>query len=156
MSTPPLPDGYTLHNGFPPVADYRRIRVAAGLSARTEAQAARAVTGSWYGCFAQYQDPSAPSSSTPGQIVGMGRIIGDGGWYFHIADMGVVPEHQKKGLGDAILKNLLEYIEKNAAEGEPYVSLFADPPGRKLYAKNGFVDGSKQDELGMVLVTKKE
>lgn len=149
----PLPDGYTIHAGFPPVADYRQIRVASGLSARTEAQAVGAVTGSWYGCFAAYQDPSQPSSQS--QIVGMGRIIGDGGWYFHIADMGVLPEHQKKGLGDAILKNLLEYIKTNAAEGDPYVSLFADPPGRKLYAKNGFVDGAKHDELGMVLEKQK-
>ena len=144
-----LPKGYTIRAGFPSVAEYRHIRVASGLSAVTESQAAGAVTGGWYGCFVAYQDTSSPSSGS--QAVGMGRIIGDGGWYFHIADMGVLPEHQRKGLGDAILKHLLEYIKTNAAEGDPYISLFADPPGRKLYAKNGFVDGGKHDELGMVL-----
>ncbi|WP_370260313.1 hypothetical protein [Cryobacterium sp. TMT3-29-2] len=29
----------------------------------------------------------------------MGRIIGDGGWYFHIADMATLPEFQGRGLG---------------------------------------------------------
>lgn len=155
MAIPPsLPEGYTIRVGFPSVEEYRHIRVASGLSARTEAQATGAVTGSWYGCYIAYQDPTSPSSHS--QAVGMGRIIGDGGWYFHIADMGVLPEHQRKGLGDVILKHLLEYIKSNAAEGEPYVSSFADPPGRKLYAKNGFVDGSKHDELGMVLELKKD
>jgi len=33
----------------------------------------------------------------------MGRVIGDGGWYFHIVDMAVLPEHQRRGLGDAVL-----------------------------------------------------
>lgn len=83
----------------------------------------------------------------------MGRIIGDGGWYFHIADMAVLPEHQRKGLGDVVLKELLAYIRKHAPTGEgehPYVTLLADVPGRKLYAKNGFVE-SAPAQMGMNL-----
>jgi GNAT superfamily N-acetyltransferase len=81
----------------------------------------------------------------------MGRIIGDGGWYFHIADMAVHPDHQKKGLGDAILKALLQRIAHNAPkDGEPYITLFADEAGRRLYYKNGFVDAAP-GQLGMVL-----
>lgn len=83
----------------------------------------------------------------------MGRIIGDGGWYFHIADMATLPEHQRKGLGGIILKHLLSYIRENIpGGGKPYISLFADPPGRRLYDQHGFVAGEKFDELGMVLV----
>lgn len=40
----------------------------------------------------------------------MGRVIGDGGWYFHIIDMAVLPEHQHRGLGNAILTWLLDRI----------------------------------------------
>ncbi len=79
----------------------------------------------------------------------MGRIISDGGWYFHIVDMAVLPDHQRKGLGEAILKKLLAHIKDNAPEGNPYISLLADKPGRKLYAKNGFVD-AMPGSLGMV------
>ena len=34
-----------------------------------------------------------------GELVGMGRVVGDGGTVFHICDMVVKPEWQKKGGG---------------------------------------------------------
>ncbi|KAL2856130.1 hypothetical protein BJX68DRAFT_203122 [Aspergillus pseudodeflectus] len=153
---PSLPENYTLHSGYPPLDAYLHLRAASGLTPKTRAQGAVIPTGSWYGCYIAYTDPSPSSSpdtpqSTP---VAMGRIIGDGGWYFHIADMAVLPEHQRKGLGDIVLKELLRYIRENAAEGEPYVNLLADPPGRKLYAKNGFVE-SAPVSTGMVFKGKR-
>jgi GNAT superfamily N-acetyltransferase len=82
----------------------------------------------------------------------MGRIVGDGGWYFLISDMATLPEHQRKGLGDAILKRLLARIKSHAVPGMAYVSLSADPPGQKLYKKNGFVDTmASWKEMGMGL-----
>ncbi|KAJ9131721.1 hypothetical protein NKR23_g11574 [Pleurostoma richardsiae] len=151
MTSTTLLPGYCLHAGFPSVEEYRYIRLASGLSPKTEAQAKGAIGGSWYGCYVSYQPPD--ENGTP-RVVGMGRIIGDGGWYFHIADMGVLPQHQRKGLGDAILKNLLAHIKAQAPDGEAYVSLMADPPGRKLYARNGFVDSKELDEVGMVTILK--
>jgi GNAT superfamily N-acetyltransferase len=69
----------------------------------------------------------------------MGRVIGDGGWYFHIADMAVLPDHQRKGLGDHILGALLDKIYREAPP-KPYINLIADPPGKKLYARHGFTE----------------
>lgn len=69
----------------------------------------------------------------------MGRIIGDGGWYFVVADMAILPDHQRRGLGAAILDSLINDIRTRAPRGA-YVSLTADPPGRKLYASRGFTD----------------
>jgi hypothetical protein len=54
-------------------------------------------------------------------------------------------------LGDIILKTLLAKIRGEAPEGKPYVNLLADAPGRKLYAKNGFVESAPK-ELGMMMV----
>ncbi|KAF3759919.1 putative GNAT family acetyltransferase [Cryphonectria parasitica EP155] len=139
LDNPPsdLPAGYTLHAGFPSVSEYRNLRKSSGLTPVTEAQAAGAVTGSLYGCHITY-------SSGSDQAVAMGRIIGDGGWYFHIADMATLPEHQRKGLGSVVLKHLLAYVKDNSPEdGEPYITLFADPPGRRLYERNGFVESRK-------------
>ena len=67
----------------------------------------------------------------------MGRVIGDGGWYFHVVDMAVLPEHQRRGLGDAILTALLDRIRAAAPAGA-FVNLLADPPGRRLYERHGF------------------
>lgn len=36
-------------------------------------------------------------------VVGMGCVIGDGGWCFHINDMAVLAEHQRRMFGDALL-----------------------------------------------------
>jgi ribosomal protein S18 acetylase RimI-like enzyme len=118
--------------------------------------------GSWHGCHVTYNQSLATdnkdTTAANEVVVGMGRVIGDGGWYFHIADMAVLPDHQRKGLGDAILRNLMERIRSLAPPSErsadgrlmgTYVSLFADGPGRKLYAKHGFVD-SMPSSMGMV------
>ncbi|KAJ0124018.1 hypothetical protein J7T55_012491 [Diaporthe amygdali] len=142
-----LPSGYHLERGVPSITEYRNLRKSAGLTPVTEAQAACVASGSWYGCHITCQDENN------GQLraVAMGRIIGDGGWYFHIADMATLPVHQRKGLGSFILKHLLAYIKENGPEdGTPYISLFADPPGRRLYESNGFVAGEHFNELGMV------
>ena len=80
----------------------------------------------------------------------MGRVIGDGGWYFHVVDMAVLPDHQRRGLGSAVLTHLLEQIRARAPKGA-FVSLLADPPGRRLYARHGFVE-SAPDSIGMALL----
>lgn len=131
---------YRLEMTPPSVADYVRLRRDSGLSPKTEAQAAAAVTGSW--CFCHAVGPGAES-------VGMGRVIGDGGWYFHIADMAVAPEHQRKGIGDAILSALLSAIA-DVALPDPYVTLMADAPGRRLYERHGFVPTAPHS-IGMKL-----
>jgi GNAT superfamily N-acetyltransferase len=37
------------------------------------------------------------------KAVAMGRIVGDGGWNFSIADVAVLREHQGKGIGHIIM-----------------------------------------------------
>lgn len=146
QNEPTLPPGYTLHSGYPSVPEYVHLRSTAGLSTKTPSEAAAVPTGSWYGCYITFE-----ATNGEAQLAGMGRVIGDGGWYFHIADMAVHPEHQRKGLGDVILKALLRRINQEApSDGKPYISLFADEAGRRLYYKNGFKDAAP-GELGMVL-----
>ncbi|WP_217367719.1 GNAT family N-acetyltransferase [Brevibacillus sp. DP1.3A] len=72
-----------------------------------------------------------------GTAIGMGRIIGDGGCFYQIVDIAVVPEHQKKGLGKVIMQHLMDYLDKNAPK-TAYVSLIADVPADQLYEQFGF------------------
>src|SRR5215471_7381348 len=134
--------GYSLREGAPSPTDYLMLRVRAGLSPKTEEQAIAAISGSWAACHV-VRDAEARS-------VAMGRLIGDGGWYFHVVDMAVLPEHQRCGLGSSVLTYLLEEIRQRAPR-DAYVNLLADPPGRQLYARYGFVE-SAPDSLGMTLV----
>jgi ribosomal protein S18 acetylase RimI-like enzyme len=139
----PTPPGYRIIDGAPSVADYRNLRRKSGLSPVTEDQAVGAVHGGWTACHVVHDGT--------GVIVGMGRVIGDGGWYFHIVDMAVLPEHQRRGLGDAVLDELLDRIRRDAPLGA-WVTLLADPPGRRLYARHGFTD-TAPDSIGMALRT---
>lgn len=137
-----LPEGYGLIPVAPSPQRYRELRRSCGLSAISEAQAARAIEGSW-----AWLSVISPA----GETVGMGRIVGDDGWYFLISDMATLPEHQGKGLGRAVLTGLLDRLRAGAEPGA-YVTLTADPPGRRLYESEGFVDVAPlQTGMAMVL-----
>ena len=139
--TTDVPDGYRLLDGPPPVDGYLALRRDSGLSPKTREQAVAALPGSWSACHIVHE--------SSGVAAGMGRVIGDGGWYFHIVDMAVLPSHQRRGLGDAVLKTLLARIREHAPPGA-YVNLLADPPGRRLYARHGFVETAPAS-IGMAL-----
>jgi GNAT superfamily N-acetyltransferase len=117
-----------LHNAPPGVDEYVRLRAQAGLTPKTPEQARPALVNSWAWAHVRVD----------GQAVSMGRVIGDGGWYFHIADMATLPDHQRRGYGRAVLAELLRLIE-TGAPADPWVTLFADPAGRPLYESMGFV-----------------
>ena len=123
--------GYELRSGTPDIESYLRLRADSGLTPKTREQAEACLPGTWRGCHVVDTDT--------GETVGMGRIIGDGGWYFHIVDMAVLPDHQRRGLGDQIMSWLLDTIEAESPPGR-FVTLMADPPGRALYAKHGFTE----------------
>lgn len=134
-------NGYQLRPGVPATADYLRLRRDSGLTPCTREQAVRALPGSWAACHVV--------QSEDGETVGMGRLIGDGGWYFHVVDMAVLPTHQRRGLGDRILTWLLDRIREEAPPGA-FVSLMADPPGRRLYARHGFTE-NRELSIGMAM-----
>jgi GNAT superfamily N-acetyltransferase len=117
------------------------LRLRAGLTPKREEQAAAALRGGWAACHVVHEREA--------RSVAMGRVIGDGGWYFHVVDMAVLPEHQRRGLGGAVLNHLLNEIRVRAPAGA-LVTLLADPPGRPLYARWGFAE-SAPDSVGMIL-----
>lgn len=146
-----MPSGYALHIGSISVTDYLHIRNnSANLTPLHEAQASAALAGSWYRIHITHD-------SNPSKAVAMGRIVGDGGWYFSIADVAVLPEHQRKGLGDLIMSTLMARIREVAPTGRPgaNVMLFASPDARALYTKYGFKD-TMPGNLGMAQWLEKE
>jgi ribosomal protein S18 acetylase RimI-like enzyme len=133
--------GYRMVEGPPSVEEYLALRARSGLSPKTEEQARAGVGGEWAACHVCHEESGAS--------VAMGRVLGDGGWYFHVVDMAVLPEHQRRGLGDAVLTTLLERIRGDAPPGA-YVNLLADPPGRRLYDRHGFTETAPHS-IGMAL-----
>lgn len=118
---------YSLYSEIPPVDDYLRLRRIAGLTPRSIAAAEAGLPHTVVGVVVR-QDQL---------VVGMGRAIGDG-LFYQVVDIAVDPEHQKKGIGKAIMGRLMEELDKRAP-AEAYVSLIADGDANHLYAKFGFV-----------------
>jgi GNAT superfamily N-acetyltransferase len=140
-----MSSAYDLVPIAPAEADYLRLRAEAGLTPKTADQARSALPGSWAACHVLHIPTGEP--------VAMGRVIGDGGWYFHVVDMAVLPSHQRRGLGAIVLHHLLQRIEESAPPAA-YVSLLADPPGQRLYEAHGFRT-TTPNSVGMALVTER-
>ena len=71
-----------------------------------------------------------------GSVIGLGRIIGDG-LYFYIQDLIIHPDYQSKGLGKTLMKELMGYISTNAKAGT-FVGLMAAKGLEKYYKQFGF------------------
>ena len=122
-----LPQGYALALGAPSFADYQRLRAEAGLSSFPDAAARQGLPGTFLGVAVRHD----------GEVIGMGRVSGDGGLFFQLTDIAVTPPHQGKGLGKAIVAALLEALAARLV-GRAYVSLIADGVASELYAQFGF------------------
>jgi ribosomal protein S18 acetylase RimI-like enzyme len=112
---------------IPDADEYCALRIAAGLRPRTPIAARLGLPGTLF----------AVCIRDEGVLVGMGRVIGDGGCNYEIVDVAVHPDHQRRGYGFRIMKSLMEYIHEHAPESA-YVSLIADRGAPALYEKFGF------------------
>ena len=69
-----------------------------------------------------------------GALVGAGRVLADGYDCAYIADIAVHPDHQGRGLGQAIVERLVELAHEHKK-----IILYAKPGTEGFYAKLGFL-----------------
>lgn len=123
-----LPEGYTILEEVPALEEYILLCTAVGWEEVMNFTAAeRSLQQSLFGVTLLYGN----------ELVGMGRIVGDGAIYFYIQDIIVVPEHQNKGLGRAILESITGYLHEHAPE-KAFIGLFASHGKEDFYRKFGF------------------
>jgi len=131
---------YILRQEVPRVEDYIAIRLAAGLSRKSDEAAERGLRNSLFA--AVVYDDDIP--------IGIGRVIGDGGCFYEITDIAVLPAHQKKGVGDMIMRSIMDYLHAYAPK-TAYVSLMADHGTPHFYARYGFKFAEMPRASGMYL-----
>jgi len=74
-----------------------------------------------------------------GNVIGMGRIVGDGVIVCYIQDVIVLPKYQERGIGTAIMEHLIAHIKKIGFENTHIaVKLFAARGKEEFYKKFGF------------------
>ncbi|PAT01627.1 GNAT family N-acetyltransferase [Candidatus Izimaplasma bacterium ZiA1] len=88
--------------------------------------------------------------------IGIARIIGDNRITFIIKDVVVLPEYQKQGIGELLIKYLFAYISKHACENA-YIGLMSTIHKEGFYEKYGFIRRPNEKYgSGMVMFYKKE
>ena len=110
-----------------PIKIYQNLRIDCGLSNKTNQASEIGLKNSIHSIMIEFENI----------IIGMGRIIGDGGCFCQIVDICILPKYQGQGIGKVIMNNLTDFINCNLPES-CYVSLIADGNASYLYEKFGF------------------
>ena len=130
---------FRVEEGVPDTETFLGLRAGAGMRPRSQEGATKGLGQELFSVLLRLEDSD--------DIVGMGRVIGDGGTIFVICDMLVIEEFQRKGGGTIIMNALMEYLLREASP-KSYINLMADVDG--FYEKWGFVP-SLPNSRGMVL-----
>lgn len=112
-----------------PVEIYQQMRIDCGLSPKTKEASEIGLTNSLYSVMVMEED----------SVIGMGRVIGDGGCFCQVVDICVLPNYQGKGLGKLIMTSILKFVQ-TSLPSSCYTSLIADGDASFLYEKFGFKD----------------
>jgi ribosomal protein S18 acetylase RimI-like enzyme len=128
---------FRLETRTPPLADFLRLREITGLTVYSEEAAQTGLKGTVAAATIYHGD----------DVVGIGRLVGDGGCVFVICDIAVDPAHQGNGLGKAIMASLMDYVNRNL-KSKAYVSIIADIPANRLYEQFGFEE-TAPESVGM-------
>jgi GNAT superfamily N-acetyltransferase len=118
---------YTTRAEIPSATTYMHLRVSAGLSPKSAEASASGLPNSLFAIQVLHGD----------EVVGMGRVIGDGGCFYQVVDIAVLPAHQGQGLGKLIMRTISAWITDHVPP-TGYVSLIADGQAQQLYSQFGF------------------
>lgn len=129
-----------LHHGLIPAATYCFLREQTGLSSKSLAAAELGLPQSLLMVYLTDGE----------QIIGMGRLVGDGALHCQVCDIAVLPHYQGQGLGKRIMDALMAQIR--LLPSTCYVNLIADGDAQFLYQQYGFADvGPKSVGMGLVI-----
>ena len=111
--------------------DYIRLRKAVGWTPISIRQAREGLVHTAYLCAA----------TDNGTVVAMSRLLFDYGYVGYIADVIVLPEYQRQGIGSHMMGNILDWINTQI-EPDDFVQInLAAAKGKEpFYRKFGFTD----------------
>ncbi|ETX27111.1 GNAT family N-acetyltransferase [Roseivivax isoporae] len=114
-------------DAVPEVGEYLELRRLAGLPRPSPTAAAAGLRGTLHAVCARAR----------GRLVGLGRIVGDGGCFVQVVDIAVDPDFRGQGIGTAILGRLLDWADTELP-ATCQVGMIADPGTFALCKRAGF------------------
>jgi ribosomal protein S18 acetylase RimI-like enzyme len=126
-----------LEHRSPTISEYKTLREAVGWWDVAEAAVEAALGNALFSVVAIEK----------GTLVGLGRVVGDGGLYFYIQDLIIDPEFQEKGFGKQVMGALMAFIRTKAKSGA-FIGLMAAKGLEGYYEPFGF-KARDEDAPGM-------
>lgn len=109
--------------------DFVRLRIEAGFAEVPVEHARKALQNGLINVSAIYN----------GELVGMGRLVGDGAMYWYLQEIIILPQFQRKGIGTMIVNHLVEYAKVNSTSGKFTTIGGVSAKGKEpFYEKMGF------------------
>lgn len=109
--------------------DFVRLRIAAGFAEVPVEHARKALQNGLINVSAIYN----------GELVGMGRLVGDGAMYWYLQEIIILPKYQRKGIGTMIVNHLVDYAKANSVTGKFTTIGGVSAKGKEpFYEKMGF------------------
>ena len=122
-----------LKTRLPSIDEFMMLRKAVGWGVPDSAAISTSLQNTLFGVCVESE----------GQCIGCGRVVGDGSLVFHVQDIIVLPEYQRKGVGTMIMDAIMAYIHRTA-KPTAFIALFASPFAVGWYARYGFIERPHQ------------
>jgi ribosomal protein S18 acetylase RimI-like enzyme len=119
----------TIAHRPPSVEEYSYLREIAGWGVPEKEAAAISIEKALFSVCIERQN----------EIVGMGRIVGDGVLYFYVQDIIIKPEFRGCGYSRLILDEIMTFLKRKARKFS-FIGLFAEKDVEGLYEKYGFIE----------------
>ncbi len=114
------------------VEEYLGLRASVGWKSLSPRQVDAAING----CKAMV----CATDTETGEVVGMGRLVGDLLVIMNIQDLIVRPDYHGRGIGSELIRHLREEAARILEPGEELMFTLMCAKGReKFYEKNGFI-----------------
>jgi GNAT superfamily N-acetyltransferase len=123
-----MPDLVEIVDGTPTPEEYAAFRAHVHWPAVEPAQVAEGLGASLASVLARDADRT---------LVGMGRVVGDGGVYLYLQDVIVLEGWRNNGIGTRITEALLDHVRELGGPGT-FVGLMAAAGAGPFYERFGF------------------
>lgn len=124
---------------IPTVEAYNQLRVNAGMnSTKPHSEVKKALEGTLF-LVSVYEE---------NELIGLGRIVGDGGVAFIVCDIMVDKRFQRRGIANKMMQIIDQWFDENTHESS-FITLLAKVPADRLYRKYHF-DYIGEDRVGMI------
>jgi len=124
-----MSDEYVLVERSPTVEEYHKLCQAVGWEPVDVEATETGLRNALFSVCVIYRD----------EVIGCGRVVGDGGIYFYIQDIIVLPEFQGRGLGRYIMDAVMGHLDSHA-HPNAFVGLMAAKGVSRFYEQYGFAE----------------